>query len=85
MNGIDNIAQAISQELHERMESGEIITHWVVLAAIHGADDDGEVPGSAVIRSERDMALRTELGLLEERKMHIQALITHSLLQDGDE
>lgn len=76
MSNLDAISDLVNKQLSEDLDPGDIVTHWVVLVAIHGADEDGESPGSAVIRSDRSLPIRTELGLMEERKMFLQAALT---------
>lgn len=85
---LDQIGVLLREELAERddLEPTDVITQWVVIVGLHGADDEGDAPSSAVVRSDPAMAIRHELGLIEERRMFVQAVITDAWRRDrGDD
>lgn len=81
---IDSLVRA-QLEADDALDPGDIVTHWVILVGLHGADEEGDAPSSTVIRSDQAMAIRTELGLMDERRMHIQAVMADSWRRYRDE
>lgn len=60
------------------LDPGDVVVHWVVLVGLHGADADGECPSTVTVSPDH-LPIYAELGLMEQRRMVLQALLTDTL------
>lgn len=61
------------------LDPGEVVVHWVALVGLHGADDDGPVNSTVAINGSDGLPIYVELGLLEQRRMVLHALLTDAI------
>jgi hypothetical protein len=81
------IEELLAEELIARgiLEPGEVLGRWMCLIQYHATDEDGDDSGGVMtVHSDPQPCVRDQLGLLEFRRVVIQAAMVDQLRRDTD-